>query len=93
MSLSYSATMIDRAVTDKNKFITCGGSFCNIRIDGRHSLETAINVARDIFKKEASFSKSEYLGFAIEKTSRFVDYKNPVIVDNKVKAKEVLFLL
>lgn len=89
MASSYSATMIGRSAMDSNKLITTSGSFNNIAIDGRLSMDNAILVARETFKKEGG----EYLGFAIEKTSRFVDYKNPLIIDNNAKAKDILFLI
>lgn len=89
MASSYSATMIGRSAMNRDQMITTSGSFNNIAIDGRLSLDNAIQVARETFKKE----KGEYLGFVIEKTSRFVEYKNPLIVDNDTKAKDILFLL
>ncbi len=89
---SFSATMFKKSATG-DKVIAGSGSFANISIDGRLSLEAAIQVARETFKKEANLDMHCYMGFAIEKTSRFVDYKNPVIVDSQLKAKEVLFLL
>lgn len=86
---SYSATMFKKSATGY-KVIAGSGSFANISIDGRLSMAAAIEVARENLKKEAG---KDYIGFAIEKTSRFVDYKNAVIVDSQLKAKEVLFLL
>lgn len=86
---SFSATMFKLSAMG-NKVIAGSGSFANISIDGRLSLAAAIEVARENLKREAG---AEYIGFAIEKTSRFVDYKNPVIVDSQLKAKEVMFLL
>lgn len=46
--------------------------------------------ARETFKREAG---EKYMGFAIEKTERFVNYTRPVIVDNNAKAEEIAFLL
>ncbi len=89
MALSYSATMIGRSAMNRDQMMTTSGSFNNISIDGRLSMDNAIQVARETFKKE----QGEYLGFVIEKTSRFVEYKNPLIVDNDTKAKDILFLL
>ncbi len=86
---SYSATMFKKSATG-DKVIAGSGSFANIDIDGRLSMAAAIEVARDNLKKEAG---ADYMGFAIEKTSRFVDYKNPMIIDSELTAKEVLFLL
>lgn len=88
---SYSATMIKKSTSGKP--IAGSGSFANISIDGRLSLDSAIQVSRDTFKKEAEFKESEYLGFAIEKTQKIVDYKNPLVVDNNIKAQDILFLL
>lgn len=89
---SYSATMFKSSVMG-DKVIAASGSFANIRIDGRLSQAAAIELARKIFKEEAGLDSESYLGFAIEKTSRFVDYNNPLIVDSTLKAKEVLFLI
>lgn len=89
---SYSATMF-KLSTMGDKVIAGSGSFANISIDGRHSLESAISIARETFKKESGLDMDQYLGFAIEKTSRFVHYKKPTIVDSSLKAEEVLFLL
>lgn len=47
-------------------------------------------MARETFKREAG---EKYMGFAIEKTERFVNYTRPVIVDNNAKAEEIAFLL
>ncbi|WNA15646.1 hypothetical protein XaC1_3 [Xanthomonas phage XaC1] len=85
MSKSYSATMIVNGTTGKP--IAASGSFRNISIDGRLSLENAKNVAREAFKKEG-----EYMGFAIERTEKFVEYKNPVMVDTVLKSTDVAFL-
>ena len=85
---SYSATMITRGLN--GSLMSGTGSFANISIDGRHHLQNAIEIARDVFKKEAG---ADYLGFAIEKTSRFVDYRNPRMIDTVKTAKEIAFLL
>lgn len=69
-----------------------GGSFANINIDGRLSLDAAITVARETFKKECNFNKQDYLGFVIEKTARFVDYKSPKMIDTTLKAQDIAFL-
>ena len=87
---SYSATLITKSATGKP--MAGAGTFYNIRIDGRLTLESAKEVARDTFQKEATFRKSEYAGFAIEKTQRIADYKTPLIVDNENKANDILFL-
>lgn len=73
--------------------MSAGGSFANINIDGRLSLDAAIAVARETFKKECNFNKQDYLGFAIEKTARFVNYKSPKMIDTELKAKDVAFLI
>ncbi len=86
---SFSATMFKSSAMG-DKVIAGSGSFANISIDGRLSLAAAIEVARESFKKEAG---ADYMGFAIEKTSRFVDYKSPMIIDSELTAKEVMFLL
>ena len=87
----YSATMIVMGLTGKPMSAT--GSFGNINLDGRMSILTAAEVAREIFKRECEFNNQEYLGFALEKTSRFVEYKNPSMFDTELQAKEVNFLL
>lgn len=88
---SYSATMIVTGTTGKP--MSGGGSFANINIDGRLSLDAAIAIARKTFKKECNFNKQDYLGFAIGKTTRFVDYKSPKMVDTTLTARQVNFLL
>lgn len=88
---SYSATMIVTGLTGKP--VIGVGSFANINIDGRLSLDAAIAVARETFKKECNFNRQDYLGFAIEKTARFVDYKSPKMIDTELKAKDVAFLI
>lgn len=88
---SYSASMI--TVDIYGNPITAGGSFGNISVDGRLTLQAAIQVARDTFKREAQFKNANYQGFAIEKTSRFVDYRDPVMVDTDLKAEQVPYLL
>ncbi len=88
---SYSASMI--TVDIYGNPITAGGSFGNISVDGRLTLQAAIQVARDTFKREAQFKHANYKGFAIEKTSRFVEYRNPVMVDTDLKADQVPYLL
>lgn len=87
----YSATMIVMGLTGKP--ISASGSFGNINLDGRMSILTAAEVAREIFKRECTLKNQEYLGFALEKTSRFVDYKNPSMFDTELQAKDVAFLL
>lgn len=88
---SYSATMITTGLNGKPMSGT--GSFANINIDGRLSLVDAIETARKVFKSEAKMKDSEYLGFAIERTNRFVEYRNPKMVDTELSATEVAFLL
>lgn len=68
----------------------CGscGTFNNVVIDGRLSLSSAIEVARNHLKKE-----NNYNGFAIEKLCRAWDYKNPLIIDNDAKAKDIDHLI
>lgn len=90
---SYSATMIVSGFNTGAPMAGCG-SFRNISIDGRLSFENAVEVARETFKREAQANGvNEYQGFAIEKTERFVNYKNPIIIDSNLKAKEIGFLL
>lgn len=88
---SYSATLITKSATGKP--MAGAGSFSNLRIDGRYTIEQASEVARYTFEKEAEFKNSDYMGFVIEKTQKFVGYKNPVVVDNNIKAQDILFLL
>lgn len=88
---SYSASMITLGVYGEP--ITAGGSFGNISIDGRLTLDSAIEVARETFKREAQFKHANYQGFAIEKTERFVNYHNPKMVDTNLKPSEVPYLL
>lgn len=88
---SYSASMI--TVDIYGNPITASGSFGNICIDGRLTLDSAIDIARETFKKEQQLKHANYQGFAIEKTTRFVDYKNPVMVDTQLKANQVPYLL
>lgn len=83
--------MIVKSVTGKP--MAGSGSFANINIDGRLNIQAAKEIARDHFKKEAGLSNSEYMGFAIEKTARFVNYSSPLVVDSTTKAKDILFLL
>ncbi len=87
----YSCTMLVKTMT--GGVGTACGSFGNIAVDGRLSMANAIDVARETFKKEAAFNRSEYMGFAIEKVSRFVDYKRPRIVDNDTKPDQIFGLL
>lgn len=89
---SYSATMLVKGLVSEN-IMAGSGSFKNINIDGRLSLDSAIELAKENFKKEAELRNSEYLGFAIEKTTKFVNYKNPLIIDNNIKAIDVEYLL
>lgn len=88
---SYSATMIVMGLTGKP--MSASGSFGNINLDGRMSILTAAEVAREIFKRECEINNQEYLGFALEKTERFVNYKNPSMFDTESKAKDIEFLL
>lgn len=88
---SYSATMLVKDMS--GNLTTATGSFGNICIDGRHTENKAIEVARKEFQSEAEFKNQEYLGFAIEKIEKFVNYKEPRIVDNNVKVSDVSFLL
>ena len=88
---SYSATMI---IKDMNGNPTsAGGSFGNINLDGRLSMQSAIDAAKEVFKNECTVSKLDYMGFAIEKTNRFVNYKKPLMIDTNLKANEVGYLL
>ena len=77
----WSATKIEK--NHNGKWIAACGSFNNINIDGRLSESTAMEVAK------------KHLGdcFAIERTSRFVNYKNPRIIGLQAKPQDILFLL
>ena len=77
----YSASMIVKDLTGK-PCLACG-SFGNIAIDGRLSISNAMEIAEKSFRDEARINNSEYLGYVIEKTSRFVEYRNPSIIGNK----------
>lgn len=68
---SYYATMLTRDL--KGQPCEACGSFGNIVIDGRLSLQNAINVARDNLSKEFG-----YEGFKIELLSKPWAYKNPL---------------
>lgn len=68
---SYYATMLKRDL--KGQLCEACGSFGNIVIDGRLSLQNAVNVARDNLSKEFG-----YEGFKIELLSRPWAYKNPL---------------
>lgn len=67
---SYYATMLTRDL--KGQLCEACGSFGNIVIDGRLSLQNAVNVARDNLSKEFG-----YEGFKIELLSKPWAYKNP----------------
>jgi len=88
---SYYATLITKLAS--GSFSTGCGSFSNISIDGRLSFDNAVSVARETFKKEASFKQSEYFGFAIEKLDRAWSYYQPEMIDTQVKAKDVNYLI
>jgi hypothetical protein len=90
--MRYSATMITKSCVTGDA-MAAGGSFGSLDIDGRLTSENAIEVARKYFTVESKFKKCEYLGFAIEKTDRWLDYKNPTMIDTNLQAKEVQFLL
>lgn len=68
---SYYATMLTRDL--KGQLCEACGSFGNIVIDGRLSLQNAVSIARDNLSKEAG-----YEGFKIELLSRPWAYKNPL---------------
>ena len=87
----YSASMIEKGLFS-GKAVRGAGSFANINIDGRLNLDAAIEIARDVFKKECNANGREYLGFTIEKTEKFLDYRTPVMVDTDLKAKDIEFL-
>lgn len=89
MSGSYYATMLTKDLN--NNVITGCGSFENICIDGRLSFDNAVQVAKENFQREAG--QDQYIGFAIEKTSKAWQYKNPAMIDTKVKANDVGFLI
>ena len=69
---SYYATMLTRDL--KGQLCEACGSFGNIVIDGRLSLQNAVNVARDNLSREFG-----YEGFKIELLSRPWEYKNPLL--------------
>lgn len=68
---SYYATMLTRDL--KGQLCEACGSFGNICIDGRLSLQNAVDVARDNLSKEFG-----YEGFKIELLSKPWAYKNPL---------------
>ena len=68
---SYYATMLKRDL--KGQLCEACGSFGNIVIDGRLSLQNAVDVARDNLSKEFG-----YEGFKIELLSKPWAYKNPL---------------
>lgn len=68
---SYYATMLTRDL--KGQLCEACGSFGNIVIDGRLSLQNAVDVARDNLSKEFG-----YEGFKIELLSKPWAYKNPL---------------
>lgn len=69
---SYYATMLTRDL--KGELSDACGSFGNIVIDGRLTLQNAISVARENLSKE-----SGYEGFKIELLSRPWAYRNPLV--------------
>lgn len=85
----YSASLITRSAVDSSKPMRAGGSFCNITIDGRLSFARACEVAEHYLSKEPEWRGE----FAIEKVSKHVDYKNPIVIGADFTAKEILFLL
>lgn len=68
---SYYATMLTRDL--EGQLCEACGSFKNIVIDGRLSLQNAVDVARDNLSREFG-----YEGFKIELLSRPWEYKNPL---------------
>lgn len=69
---SYYATMLTRDL--KGELSDACGSFGNIAIDGRLSLQNAISVAREHLSKEHG-----YEGFKIELLSKPWAYRNPLV--------------
>ena len=69
---SYYATMLTRDL--KGELSDACGSFGNIAIDGRLTLQNAISVARENLSKEGG-----YEGFKIELLSRPWAYRNPLV--------------
>ncbi len=69
---SYYATMLTRDL--KGELSDACGSFGNIAIDGRLTLQNAISVARESLSKERG-----YEGFKIELLSRPWAYINPLV--------------
>lgn len=58
------------------------GAYMNIRIDGNMDIEKAKHIAKDHFITETKLRHKPYTGFIIEKTERFREFKQPLIVDN-----------
>lgn len=95
MSTWY-ATLITK--NHNNSLIAGTGSFQNISIDGRLSLESAIKVAHETFLKEARHLKVPFVGFAIEKTTMAWKFKNPNLIGGdyqklRHQASDIKFLL
>lgn len=86
---SYYATAFVTSPVSRH-LVAGAGSFKNICIDGRKSPQGAVDIAREVFKKEMG---NDYRGFALQKTMRAWDYTSPVVVDNEIPADSVLFLL
>lgn len=79
MATSYYASAIQKsAMLDSDEYLLACGSFKNICIDGRYSLEHAKEVARAILVKEMG---EAYCGFVIERCGRAWDYYMPHRVD------------
>lgn len=51
------------------------GSIGCFRIDGRYSFHRALTTARELVRREAEFSRREYVGFYMSKCDRFSDVK------------------
>ena len=95
MSTWY-ATLITK--NHNNSLVTGIGSFQNISIDGRLSLESAIEVAHKTLLKEAQHLKVPFVGFAIEKTTIAWKFKNPNLIGGdyqklQYQAGDIKFLI
>lgn len=92
---SYSVTFLQKGLLGGGYIAACG-SFGNFQVEGRYSLENAIRIAEDFLVKEnalykeKSQGKNRYEGFVIEKTRRFLDYKQPLIVGVDAKLKDIM---
>lgn len=86
----YYASMLVPSVT--GQVMRGSGSFVNITIDGRLSEERAVAVARRTFRGEALLKNQDYMGFIVQRSLRAWEYTSPMVVDNDIPAKDIMFL-